>query len=195
MTDRKCLRLAVIFAAIAVLLAGCEKKQQPPSGPTPEEIAARAQAEQAQKAAAALRAQLLDQFNRILETRDTPRGLLVNLGDVLFDTGKYNLRPEAREKLAKLSGIILAHSGLNLAVEGHTDNVGSEEVNQKLSKNRAEAVRSYLIGHGLPENTVTAEGFGESNPAGDNSTAAGRKQNRRVEVIISGDIIGVKVGA
>jgi outer membrane protein OmpA-like peptidoglycan-associated protein len=195
MTGRKCLRFAVIFAAIGVLLAGCEKKQQAPSGPTPEEIAARAQAEQAQKAAAALRAQLLDQFNRILETRDTPRGLVVNLGDVLFDTGKYNLRPEAREKLAKLSGIILAHSGLNLAVEGHTDNVGSEEVNQKLSKNRAEVVRSYLIGQGLPENTVAAEGFGESNPAADNSTADGRKQNRRVEVIISGDIIGVKVGA
>src|SRR4029077_17600626 len=111
-----------------------------------KEEAARAEAERAQKAAADLRAQLLEQFNRILETRDTPRGLVVNMGDVLFDFGKFDLRPEAREKLAKLSGIILAHPGLNLIVEGHTDNVGNDEVNQKLSEQRAESVRGYLVG-------------------------------------------------
>jgi outer membrane protein OmpA-like peptidoglycan-associated protein len=141
-----------------------------------------------------LRAQLLEQFNRVLETRDTPRGLVVNMGDVLFDFGKYDLRPEAREKLAKLSGIILAHSGLNLAVEGYTDNVGSDEVNQKLSEQRAESVRGYLIGQGLGDSTVTSRGFGKTNPADDNSSVAGRQKNRRVEIVVSGEVIGVKIG-
>src|SRR6059058_4031384 len=103
-----------------------------------KEEAARAEAERAQKAAAELRAQLLDQFNRVLETRDTPRGLVVNMGDVLFDTGKFDLRPEAREKLAKLSGIVMAHPGLKLAIEGYTDSTGSDELNEKLSQNRAQ---------------------------------------------------------
>ena len=159
-----------------------------------KEAAAEAEAERARKAAADLRAQLLEQFNRVLETRDTPRGLVVNMGDVLFDFGKYDLRPEAREKLAKLSGIILAHSGLNLAVEGHTDNVGSDEVNQKLSEQRAESVRGYLIGQGLADSTVTSRGFGKTNPADDNSSAAGRQKNRRVEIVVSGEVIGVKIG-
>jgi len=159
-----------------------------------KEAAAEAEAERARKAAADLRAQLLEQFNRVLETRDTPRGLVVNMGDVLFDFGKYDLRPEAREKLAKLSGIILAHSGLNLAVEGYTDNVGSDEVNQKLSEQRAESVRGYLIGQGLGDSTVTSRGFGKTNPADDNSSVAGRQKNRRVEIVVSGEVIGVKIG-
>lgn len=159
-----------------------------------KEEAARAEAKRAEKAAADLRAQLLEQFNRILETRDTPRGLVVNMGDVLFDFGKYHLRPEAREKLAKLSGIILAHSGLELAVEGHTDNVGSEELNQKLSENRAETVRAYLIQQGLAEASVTSRGFGETTPVADNSTTEGRQRNRRVEIVVSGEVIGVKIG-
>lgn len=159
-----------------------------------KEEAARAEAERAQKAAANLRAQLLEQFNRILETRDTPRGLVVNMGDVLFDFGKYDLRPEAREKLAKLSGIILGHPGLELAVEGHTDSVGSEELNQKLSENRAETVRAYLIQQGLAEASVTSRGFGETSPVADNSTSEGRQRNRRVEIVVSGELIGVKIG-
>ena len=159
-----------------------------------KEEAARAEAERAQEAAANLRAQLLEQFNRILETRDTPRGLVVNMGDVLFDFGKYDLRPEAREKLAKLSGIILGHPGLELAVEGHTDNVGSEELNQKLSENRAETVRAYLIQQGLAEASVTSRGFGETSPVADNSTSEGRQRNRRVEIVVSGELIGVKIG-
>ena len=159
-----------------------------------KEEAARAEAERAQKAAAELRAQLLDQFNRVLETRDTPRGLVVNIGDVLFDFGKYDLRPEAREKLAKLSGIILAHPGLDLAVEGHTDNVGSDEVNQKLSEKRAETVRAYLIQQGLADGNVTAQGFGKTSPVVDNSTPEGRQKNRRVEIVVSGEVIGVKIG-
>ncbi len=156
--------------------------------------AARAEAERTRQAAAALRTQLLEQFNRILETRDTPRGLVVNMGDVLFDFGKYDLRPEAREKLAKLSGIILAHPSLNLVIEGHTDNVGSDEVNQKLSEQRAESVRSYLIEQGLAQPNVKAQGFGKSTPVVDNSTPANRQKNRRVEIVVSGEVIGVKIG-
>jgi len=159
-----------------------------------KEEAAKAEAERARKAAADLRAHLLDQFNRVLETRDTPRGLVVNMGDVLFDTGKYNLRPEAREKLAKLSGIVLAHSGLNLAVEGYTDSTGSDELNQKLSANRADAVRGYLIQQGLTETSVTSQGFGKSSPVADNDTSAGRQKNRRVEIVVSGEVIGQKIG-
>jgi outer membrane protein OmpA-like peptidoglycan-associated protein len=160
-----------------------------------KEEAALAEAERSRQAANALRVQLLEQFNRILETRDTPRGLVVNMGDVLFDFGKYDLRPEAREKLAKLSGIVLGHPGLNLAVEGHTDDVGSDQVNQTLSEKRAEAVRSYLIGEGgLVPTNVTAQGFGKTSPVSDNSTPAGRQKNRRVEIVVSGEVIGVKIG-
>ncbi len=158
------------------------------------EEAARAEAERSRKAAAELRAQLLDQFNRVLETRDTPRGLVVNMGDVLFDFGKYNLRSEAREKLAKLTGIVLAHPGLKLAVEGHTDSVGGDEANQKLSEQRADVVRQYLIEEGLPDASVSSQGFGKSSPVADNDTAAGRQKNRRVEIVVSGEVIGEKIG-
>ncbi|HKV79711.1 MAG TPA: OmpA family protein [Candidatus Sulfotelmatobacter sp.] len=159
-----------------------------------DEDAARADAERARQSAIALRTQLLEQFNRILETRDTPRGLVVNMGDVLFDFGKYALRPEAREKLAKLSGIILGHPGLNLGIEGHTDNVGTDEVNQKLSEQRAQAVRSYLIEQGLPQTNTTAQGFGKTSPVANNSTSEGRQKNRRVEIVVSGEVIGVRIG-
>jgi len=152
------------------------------------------QAEAARKAAADLRASLLQQFNRVLETTDTPRGLVVNMADVLFATSKYDLRPEAREKLAKLSGIILAHPGLNLAVEGYTDSTGSDEFNQKLSEQRAGTVRDYLVSQGLGADTLTAQGFGKTNPVADNATAAGRQKNRRVEIIVSGEVIGQKIG-
>jgi len=159
-----------------------------------KEAAAFADAERSRKAAEALRAQLLEQFNRVLETRDTPRGLVVNMGDVLFATGKYDLRPEAQIVLAKLSGIILSHPGLNLAVEGYTDSVGSDDFNLKLSQQRADTVRDYLVSQGLPDNIVTATGFGKSDPVADNATPTGRQQNRRVEIVVSGEIIGVKIG-
>jgi len=159
-----------------------------------QEQAAKAEAERVRKAAEALRAQLLEQFNRILETRDTPRGLVVNMGDVLFDTGKFDLRSEAREKLAKLSGIVLAHPGLKLAIEGYTDSTGSDELNRKLSQDRADAVRGYLTEQGLPQDSVTAQGFGKSEPVADNNTAAGRQKNRRVEIVVSGEVIGEKIG-
>jgi outer membrane protein OmpA-like peptidoglycan-associated protein len=137
---------------------------------------------------------LLDQFNSILQTRDTARGLIVNMSDVLFDTAKYTLRPGAREKLAKVSGIILGHPGLKIQVEGHTDSVGGEEYNMRLSENRANAVRTFLVDQGVNQENVGAQGFGKTMPVADNSTAAGRQMNRRVELVVSGDIIGTPLG-
>ncbi len=141
----------------------------------------------------ALRKQLLDQFNLILETRDSARGLIVNLSDVLFDTGKFTLRPPTREKLAKISGIILAHPGLKLEVEGHTDDVGGEEYNQKLSEQRSDAVRRYLIEQGLNGDSITSIGFGKTSPTVPNTNAANRQKNRRVEMVVSGEVIGTKL--
>jgi outer membrane protein OmpA-like peptidoglycan-associated protein len=140
-----------------------------------------------------LRARLLQQFNLILETRDTARGLVVNMSDVLFDSGKYTLRPMAREKLAKISGIVLAYPTLKLAIEGNTDSVGTELFNQELSERRAEGVRSYLTQQGIPENSTTASGFGKTRPIASNDTPEGRQQNRRVELIVSGEVIGTKI--
>lgn len=158
------------------------------------EEAERAEAEKARAAAEALRAQLLEQFSRILDTRDSVRGLVVNMGDVLFDTARFDLRPLAREKLARLAGIVLAHPGLRLEVEGHTDSIGSDEFNLKLSDQRADRVRMYLIEQGLSGAALTAKGFGKSLPVADNATAAGRQQNRRVEIVVSGEVIGVRIG-
>jgi outer membrane protein OmpA-like peptidoglycan-associated protein len=142
-----------------------------------------------------LRAQLLRQLNLILETRDSARGLIVNMSDVLFDTGKYSLRPGAREKLAKVSGIILGHPGLRLEVEGHTDSVGGDEYNQRLSEQRASSVRDYLTQQGIPINSLSAKGFGKTQPVASNETAAGRQRNRRVELVVSGEVIGVQIGS
>lgn len=155
---------------------------------------ARQSAEQAEQEKAQLREQLRQQLNVILETRETARGLIINMSDVLFDTGKYSLKPGAREKLAKVSGIILAHPGLNLEIEGHTDSVGSDEYNQRLSEQRANSVRDYLVAQGLSSGTISALGLGKSAPVTTNSTAAGRQQNRRVELVVSGEPIGAAVG-
>jgi outer membrane protein OmpA-like peptidoglycan-associated protein len=141
-----------------------------------------------------LRAQLLSQFNAILQTRDTPRGLVVNVSDVLFDTGKYSLRPLAREKLAKVAGIVSGHPGLRLDVEGYTDSVGGDDYNQRLSEQRGSAVRDYLTQSGMAPASVTTQGFGKAQPVATNDTAEGRQQNRRVEIVISGEIIGTEIG-
>ncbi|MGB0037199.1 MAG: OmpA family protein [Candidatus Acidiferrales bacterium] len=160
--------------------------------------AAQAEAENARRAAAQseaekaeLRAGLLAQLNLILQTRDSARGLIVNMSDVLFDTGSYTLKPGAREKLAKISGIVLGHPGLNLQIEGHTDSVGSDEFNQQLSERRAASVQDFLIQQGVPESTVTARGFGKTQPVASNDTPEGRQRNRRVELVVNGDAIGV----
>ena len=152
-----------------------------------------AQLQQAVHEREELRARLLQQFNVILETHDTARGLVVNMSDVLFDSGKFTLRPLAREKLAKISGIVLAYPSLTLAIEGNTDNVGTEDYNQTLSERRAEGVRSYLTQQGVPAASTTATGFGKTRPIATNDTSDGRQQNRRVELIVSGEVIGTKI--
>jgi len=147
-------------------------------------------AQQAETDKAAMRARLSEQLNSILQTRDTARGLIVSMSDVLFDTGQYSLKPGAREKLAKVAGILLAYPGLNIAVGGYTDNVGGDEMNQKLSENRATSVRDYLVQQGVTTNSVSARGFGNTLPVASNGSSAGRQQNRRVELLVSGDAIG-----
>jgi outer membrane protein OmpA-like peptidoglycan-associated protein len=139
------------------------------------------------------RQRLLNQLNQVLETRDTPRGLVVSMPDVLFDTASYTLKPAARERLARISGIVLAYPDLRLEIEGHTDSVGSDAYNQTLSEKRAGSVRDYLVDNGVSINNVIARGLGKGNPVADNSTAAGRKLNRRVEMIVSGDVIGTQI--
>jgi outer membrane protein OmpA-like peptidoglycan-associated protein len=158
------------------------------------EASAKAEAERARVAAETLRAQLLEQFNRILETKDSVRGLVITMADVLFDTGKYDLRPPTREALARLSGVVLAHKGLKLEVEGHTDSIGSDALNQTLSEQRAGTVRAYLVQQGLSADAITAAGFGKTMAIADNATPAGRQKNRRVELIVSGEVIGVAIG-
>ena len=175
-------------AAIAAAQADAEKSRQ-----------AAEQAQQGEHAAnadkAAMRAQLSVQLNTILETRDSARGLIVSMSDVLFDTGMYSLKPGAREKLAKVAGILLAYPGLLIQVGGYTDNVGGDDMNQKLSENRAGAVRDYLVQEGVVTNSVTAQGFGNTLPVASNDNAAGRQQNRRVELVVSGDAIGSPANA
>jgi outer membrane protein OmpA-like peptidoglycan-associated protein len=148
---------------------------------------------QAEADKAQLRAQLLVQFNAILQTQDTARGLIVNMSDVLFDTAKYSLRPAAREKLARVAGILSGHPSLRMRVEGYTDNVGSDDYNQLLSEHRAGSVRDYLTQAGIASDSVTAKGFGKTQPVSSNSTSIGRQQNRRVELVISGEIIGTDI--
>jgi outer membrane protein OmpA-like peptidoglycan-associated protein len=153
----------------------------------------RLSAQQAETDKAAMRTKLSDQLNSILQTRDSARGLIVSMSDVLFDTGQYSLKPGAREKLAKVAGILLAYPGLNIAVGGYTDNVGGDSMNQMLSEHRAGSVRDYLVQQGVAGNSVSARGFGNTLPVSSNDNSAGRQQNRRVELLVSGDAIGTPV--
>jgi outer membrane protein OmpA-like peptidoglycan-associated protein len=164
--------------------------------------AAQADAEQSRLAAqqadtdkSAMRAKLAAQLNSILQTRESARGLIVSMSDVLFDTGKYTLKPGAREKLAKVAGILLAYPGLNIQVGGYTDNVGGDAMNQTLSENRAGSVRDYLVQQGVATNSVSSKGFGNTLPVATNDNSAGRQQNRRVELLVSGEAIGSPVNA
>ena len=151
--------------------------------------------QQAEKEKQELRARLLQQLNTILSTRDTARGLIANMSDVLFKTGSFELLPGARERLAKVSGIVLAYPSLHLQIEGHTDSVGSDEYNQQLSEKRAGAVRDYLVQQGISADSTEAKGFGKTQPIASNDTAEGRQQNRRVELVLSGDAIGKSADA
>jgi outer membrane protein OmpA-like peptidoglycan-associated protein len=152
-------------------------------------------AQQASQQAEQARERLRQQLNQVLATTETARGLIVNMSDVLFDFNKYTLKPEAREKLAKVSGILLAYPNLKLQVEGYTDNIGSDEYNQKLSEERADGVLDYLVSQSVAEANVTAKGYGKSDPVADNSTNEGRAQNRRVELVVSGAAIGIEQSA
>jgi len=146
--------------------------------------------QQAEKEKQDLRARLLQQLNTVLATRDTARGLIANMSDVLFKSGSFELLAGARERLAKVSGIVLAYPSLHLSVEGHTDSVGTDDYNQQLSEKRADAVRDYLVQQGISSDAISASGFGKTAPVASNDTADGRKQNRRVELVLSGDAIG-----
>lgn len=183
-------------AATAKALAEAKAQQEQQAAAQAQAAAAAAQAAAArsEREKEQLRATLLEQFNRILPTTDTSRGLKVNMADVLFATGKFDLQTSAREALAKLSGIVEAHPGLKLQVEGYTDSTGGDAFNQTLSENRAGTVRAYLLAQGVDPDAVTSIGYGKANPVASNETVAGRRQNRRVEIIISGDIIGAQIG-
>ncbi len=169
-------------------------QQQVLAAETDKARAAAAQSEslrqQAEREKQDLRARLLQQLNSILATRDSARGLIANMSDVLFRSGSFELLPGARERLAKVSGIVLAYPSLHVAIEGHTDSVGSDEYNQDLSERRAQSVRDYFVQQGIPSATIEARGFGKTAPIASNDTPEGRQQNRRVELVLSGDAIG-----
>jgi outer membrane protein OmpA-like peptidoglycan-associated protein len=149
------------------------------------------QANQSVQEANAVREKLKQQLNSVLATTETARGLIVNMSDVLFDTGKYTLKPDTKVALAKVSGILEAYPSLKLQVEGYTDSVGSDEYNEKLSENRAASVKDFLVSQGVPMDNISAAGYGKSDPVADNGTVAGRAQNRRVQLVVSGNAIGV----
>ncbi len=149
-------------------------------------------AQQATQQTEQMRERLKDQLNQVLATRETARGLIVNMSDVLFDTGQYTLKPGAREKLAKVSGILLAYPDLKLQVEGYTDNIGSDEFNQKLSEERADSVREYLASQGVTQTNISSAGYGKNDPIADNASSVGRAENRRVQLVVSGTSIGVQ---
>ena len=169
-------------------------QQQVLSAETDKARAAAAQSDslrqQAEKEKQELRARLLQQLNSILATRDSARGLVANMSDVLFRSGSFELLPGARERLAKVSGIVLAYPSLHVAIEGHTDSVGGDDYNQELSEHRAQSVRDYFVQQGISANAIEARGFGKSEPIASNDTPEGRQQNRRVELVLSGDAIG-----
>ncbi len=152
--------------------------------------AAQQAAEQSEREKAQLREQLRAELNTVLETRETERGLVVNVSDVLFDFDSANLKPGAREKVARVASILHSHPDLKIEVEGHTDSVGSDQYNQRLSERRAESVRAGLVQQGVNREAVGTAGFGESRPVATNGTPEGRQQNRRVEIVISGASIG-----
>jgi outer membrane protein OmpA-like peptidoglycan-associated protein len=169
-------------AAEAEARAAAARQQQQAA-----EQAAQSAAQQAEQ----MRERLKQQLNQVLQTTESARGLIVNMSDVLFDFNKYTLKPEAREKLAKVSGILLAYPGLKMQVEGYTDSIGSDEYNQKLSEERAEGVKDYLVGQSVSDANISATGYGKTHPIADNTSASGRAQNRRVELVVSGSAIGI----
>jgi len=180
-------------AAAAKAQADAQRARAEADAARAREQAANAQrnAQNSQQDAAAAREKLREQLNAVLQTNESARGLIVNMNDVLFDTARYTLKPDANIKLAKISAILELYPGLKVQVEGYTDSVGGDDYNMKLSQNRANTVHDFLTQNGVPAANVTSEGFGKADPVADNSTAAGRAQNRRVELVVSGEAIGV----
>ncbi len=152
---------------------------------------ASARAAAAQQSVVAMREKLRAQLNAVLATQETARGLVVTLGDVLFDSGKSNLKQDAQLSLAKVSVILQQYPDLKLQIEGYTDSVGGDEYNLKLSQDRANSTMAFLVNNGVTPGAVTATGYGKSHPVADNTSAAGKAQNRRVEMVVSGPSIGV----
>jgi outer membrane protein OmpA-like peptidoglycan-associated protein len=177
-------------ARVAAELAAQRTERDRQAVETANQEASAAAAEQSEREKQVLRNRLAGQLNSVLQTQDSARGLIVNMSDVLFDTGQYSLKAGARETLAKISGIVLAYPALLLEIEGHTDGVGSDELNMELSENRAHSVRDYLIGQGIVSTSIASRGYGESRPVATNDTSTGRQQNRRVELVVSGEVIG-----
>jgi len=192
--EKQAAKRAQADAAAAEAEARAQKAREAQAAAELSAQQATQQAQQASQQTAQMREKLKDQLNQVLQTKETARGLIVNMSDVLFDFNKYTLKPDAREKLAKVSGILLAYPGLKLQVEGYTDNVGSDEYNQKLSEHRADGVRDYLESQSVKDSNITAMGYGKSDPIADNSSAQGRAENRRVQLVVSGDAIGVQEG-
>lgn len=180
-------------AEMMLASAKLEQAKAQAEAQTAKQAAANAEAtrQKSEEERTALRIQLREQLNKILQTEDTARGLIVNMSDVLFDFGQYTLRPGAREKLTKISGVLLAHPGLKMQVEGYTDSVGSDEFNQSLSELRTDTVRDFLVQQGVSGSSITAKGFGKTRPVATNDTAAGRQRNRRVEIVVSGESIRI----
>ncbi len=156
---------------------------------------ANAKAQEERQKVVALREKLREQLNAVLATQETDRGLVITVGDVLFDSGKSTLKQNAQISLAKVSAILQQYPDLKLQIEGYTDSVGGDEYNLKLSQERAESTQAFLVNNGVNPSNVSAQGFGKSHPVADNSTASGKAQNRRVEMVVSGPSIGVRTQA
>jgi outer membrane protein OmpA-like peptidoglycan-associated protein len=184
--------LAILQSAAKALAASSLEAENEKARSQAQEAEQGRQKAEAEKAE--MRARLMQQLNAILVTRDTARGLVSTMPDVLFETNSFILKPAARESLAKVAGIFLAYPDLRLEVDGHTDSVGSDSYNQQLSEKRAASVRDYLTQQGIPPSSVVIQGFGKTQPVASNATAAGRRQNRRVELVVSGEVIGTKIG-
>jgi outer membrane protein OmpA-like peptidoglycan-associated protein len=184
-------------AAAAKAEADAQRARAEAEAANAREQAAVAQknAQSSEQDAAAAREKLRQQLNSVLATSESARGLIVNMNDVLFDTARFTLKPDADIKLAKIATILELYPGLKVSVEGYTDSVGGDDYNMKLSQNRANTVHDFLTQNGVPADNVTAEGFGKADPVADNSTATGRQQNRRVELVVSGNAIGVATTA
>jgi outer membrane protein OmpA-like peptidoglycan-associated protein len=187
--DRLAQERAAAEAAKAEALAAQAAAQRNAAAAQQDAQQARQLAAKAEQERAELRDRLQRQLNQVLETKQTARGLIVNMSDVLFDVDRAALKPGAREKLAKVAGILVTHPDLTIKAEGHTDSTGGDEYNQRLSEERADSVRTFLVGQGIPSSAICAKGFGETLPVASNDSSAGRQQNRRVELVISGDSI------